>query len=262
MKMFLFLFLCLFIIPSGTVTAGPMFEEGKRADYEPPKNHFKSLGGSLAVLHILDNDEYMLESSGSLETNSPAGEQQIHMILFEDGYVKDSVDAWSEQESLLTASRQTPSEDSGRYDLTGFYYMKKAPVYSYDWSSSTLYVLDTPMTELHSFSRPDSKEEKKAGKMIDAIIRQQQQHVKRLIKDKGGLPESSLVFPLMDWEKYMARQVSSLDPDTLEKAWRDIYHSVLKETESHKKQQKKIMPFLSWDKQKQKLSLFIHYSSP
>ncbi|MFD2704271.1 hypothetical protein [Salibacterium lacus] len=261
MKKWICVFLVLFLIPGASETHASLFKKHEELHYERPDHHFSKNAGTITIHHTLDNDEYVLESKGTLETKVPADKQQAQIILMEDGYVKDSAAAWSENESDITVLKQTASEDSGRYDLTGFYGMKNAPVYTYDWSSNSLYVLDTPISDLHSFSIADSKEEKRTGKMMDTIIRQQQQHVKRFIKDSADLPESFRLFPLTDWKKYMTPSVSGLSPDTAEKAWQDVYHTIVDVTASQQKQRKKVMPFLSWDKKRKTLSLYIHYSS-
>ncbi|SFP22131.1 hypothetical protein [Salibacterium halotolerans] len=259
--LFLGLFLGLFLMPAASAADASFFEKHENPSYEEPDHHFSKTTGTITIHHILDNDEYVLESKGTLKTKSPAEKQQVQMILLEDGYVKDSAAAWLEGDDHLTALKRTPSEDSGRYDLAGFYSMKNAPVYTFDWSSSSLYVLDTPISDLHSFTLADSEEEKKAGKMMDTIINQQQQHVKRFIRDSAGLSESSRLFPITRWKQYMSPSVSGLDPRAVEKAWQDVYYTVEDVTASRRKQRKKVMPFVNWNKEQKRLSLFIHYSS-
>ncbi|SFL67387.1 hypothetical protein [Salibacterium qingdaonense] len=260
MKKWFLIFLVLFLIPGASEAHASLFKKHEELHYERPADHFNKAAGTITIHHTLDNDEYVLESKGTLETKSPAENQQAQIILLEDGYVKDSAAAWSENENDITARKRTASEDSGRYDLAGFYGMKNAPVYTYDWSSNSLYVLDTPISDLHSFSIADTEQEKRTGKMMDTIIRQQQQHVKRFIKDSAGLQESCRLFPLTEWKKHMAPPDSGLSPDTVEQAWQDVYHTVVDVTASQQKQRKKVMPFLSWDKERKTLSLYIHFS--
>lgn len=193
----LFVFLYLSSITE-QANASPLQKEKQVDIFENPENIFVTSESFIEVLHISDEDEYIMEWTGNSETMDKTDAQQVITFLFEDGYVKDLSSAWSEGENDVSAAKQILSEDSSRYNAISFHYATKAPVFSYDWSETALYVFDTPMTDLHSFKKPKSKEENKSQQVLDTIINQQQDHIIRIIREKAELSEDELLFPLYD----------------------------------------------------------------
>ncbi|WP_026700297.1 hypothetical protein [Salibacterium aidingense] len=261
MKFFIpWIMVCFLMAPVPETYAAPLQKEEKELVFESPERLFSMADSTIDILHIADEDEYQLEWEGRLETHEPCETLQVKTLLFEDGYVKESSTAWAEQRSQLASVKQTASEDTSRYDVISYFAVKDAPVFSFDWDEAELYVLDTPMTDLHSFKEAKSREEQKAKQMIDTIIRQQQSHIKRIIRDKKDLSEETKLFPLNDRKQWKAIMASSiLSPSVLEDVWLDIFHKLVEETDKHNTTEKKGMPFVGWDQHHKKLTLYIHY---
>ncbi|MDQ0299701.1 hypothetical protein J2S78_002121 [Salibacterium salarium] len=258
-RLLLFIFLCSGFMIEQT-NASPLQKESPSYRYVESEEAFITTESLVDILHITDEDEYIIEWTGSSETSDETDTQQSITFLFDDGYLKDLSSGWSEESDHVSITKQTLSEDSSRYNAISFHFMTKTPAFSYDWSESMLYVFDTPMTELHSFKKPKSKEEEKSQQVLDTIIKQQQNHIRRIIKDKASLKSDVKLFPLYDTTAWKSLEKSPAFPHThVEEIWSDIYQKLMEERKELQADNKKGMPFISWNKNSRQLSLYIHY---
>ncbi|WP_158735105.1 hypothetical protein [Alteribacillus sp. YIM 98480] len=253
-----------FIVFNHTSLATHERNKESELSFQHPDNFFSDSTSTVEILHISDDDEYLLEWTGSSETYNEVSFQQGFTLLFEDGYLKDTSSAWSEHQNDLNITKQTKAEESSRYHLLTFHYAEEDSEFSFVWSEDKLYVLDTPMTDMHSFKDPRSKEDEKAKNILDAVIEQQQDHIERIIREEANLPHDTLLFPLEDLNKWkMITDPASnnhLPLEQLEEMWGGIYKKLLEGNRKYRSENKRGMPFISWDEKQRKLSLFIHYS--
>ncbi|MFB4164757.1 hypothetical protein ACE1TI_13240 [Alteribacillus sp. JSM 102045] len=261
----IFILLCFSLLMTNPATFAT-HERDKDVDlsFQQQEKIFSASDSEVEILHITDDDEYLLEWTGRSETFNKVSFQQGFSLLFEDGYLKDLSSAWSENQKELNISKQTTAEESSRYHLLTFHYAEGILDFSFSWSEDELYVLDTPMTEMHSFKFPRSKEDEKAKNILDAVIRQQQDHIERIIREEANLPEEVMLFPLEDINNWKVITDPSSDNHLplheLEEMWGGIYTKLLESSRKYRSEGKKGMPFISWDSEQRKLSLFIHYS--
>ncbi|SDH49611.1 hypothetical protein SAMN05192534_106102 [Alteribacillus persepolensis] len=231
--------------------------------FTEPDNIFSELSSSVEILHISDDDEYLLEWEANADTLNNVSLLQEFSLLFEDGYLKDASSSWTEEHDEITITKKTTAEESSRYHLITFHSAKTDDTFTFDWSEDTLYVLDTPMTDMHSFKKPKTKDDEKSKKILDAVINQQKDHIKRIIREEANLHQDVLLFPLEDiaaWKKLTnPDSPSHLPLAKLEDMWGNIYATLLHVSKNQPKS-KKGMPFLSWDEKQQKMALYIHYS--
>ncbi|WP_416149373.1 hypothetical protein ACM26V_24535 [Salipaludibacillus sp. HK11] len=145
---------------------------------EDDQIYFREGNTALELLSKKDNDEYLLEWSFSSETNEPAFLRSDMSLLFENGtFVKARKQSLKDQlfiEEVGTAD----GEDSGRYDVVTFHHaevhypddMMKS---KHTWSQDQLYVIDSPLSPLHSFKKASTDEERQSKQILDSIMDQQ-----------------------------------------------------------------------------------------
>ncbi len=128
-----------------------------------------------------DNDEYMLDWTVKSVLNQPAYLRQDVSLLFEDGYLKDTQSGWRENTDIIQLEKDVRSEDSGHYKVVTFHHaelhypndlIKSAHTLSFD----ELYIIDSPLSPLHSFRIPVTKEDQESKRIFDYILSQQQQY--------------------------------------------------------------------------------------
>ncbi|WP_100406813.1 hypothetical protein [Bacillus solitudinis] len=146
-----------------------------------PQATFDVATSQLALQSIEDEDEYRLKWQTKSLLNQSAYLRQDVSLLFEDGYLKDILSTWEENTNQIIQDKSVLGEDSGHYKVITFHHaelhypndvIKSAQTLSFD----ELYVIDSPLSSLHSFRTPDNEKDLESKRILDYILEQQQKY--------------------------------------------------------------------------------------
>ncbi|WP_280768440.1 hypothetical protein [Salipaludibacillus daqingensis] len=145
---------------------------------EDEQVYFREANTSLELLSKKDSDEYVLEWAFSSETNEPAFLRSDMSLLFENGTFIGARKQSLKDQLFIEEVGTIEGEDSGRYDVITFHhaevhYSKDKLRSKHTWSQDQLFVVDSPLTPLHSFKEPATDEEVKSKKLLNSIMDQQ-----------------------------------------------------------------------------------------
>ncbi|MCM3761652.1 hypothetical protein M3212_12725 [Alkalihalobacillus oceani] len=173
-----------------------------------PTASFSEASSNIEFQKIEDEDEYILNWSVSSILNQQAYLRQDVSLLFEDGYLKDILSAWRENTDTLQLEKDVRSDDSGHYQVITFHHaeihypndvIKSAQTLSVD----ELYVIDSPLRPLHSFTIPATDEDAESKRILDYILSQQQLYEwESLLKHYQLSKENYSLIALTDLAKY------------------------------------------------------------
>ncbi|ARK29389.1 hypothetical protein [Halalkalibacter krulwichiae] len=163
-----------------------------------------------------DEDEYTLNWKTSSVLDQNAYLRQDVSLLFEDGYLKDTLSIWKENTSTINMEKDVTSDDSGHYRIVTFHHselhynndeIKSAQKLSFD----QLYVIDSPLSPLHAFRIPSTEEEKESKRILDYILMQQQDYDWDSLFEYYNLPkEDYFRIPLTDLALYEEKPIPGL----------------------------------------------------
>lgn len=140
---------------------------------------FSEKHSSINFQSFEDEDEYRLNWEVSSKLDQEAYLRQDVSLLFEDGYLKDTLSKWKEKTDFVEMEKEVQSDDSGHYRVVTFHHaelhypneeIKSAQSLSFD----QLYVIDSPLSPLHAFRVPDTEEEHESKRILEYILSQQQ----------------------------------------------------------------------------------------
>jgi hypothetical protein len=146
-----------------------------------PNATFDEASSHIEFQAMEDEDEYILDWRVTSVLNQPAYLRQDVSLLFEDGYLKDTLSLWRESTDTINMEKDVQSDDSGHYRVVTFHHaelhypndvIKSAQKLSFD----QLYVIDSPLSPLHAFREPSTEEEKESKRILDYILKQQQDY--------------------------------------------------------------------------------------
>ncbi|WP_227934986.1 hypothetical protein [Alkalihalobacillus deserti] len=203
-----------------------------------PNATFEESTSRIQFQAMEDEDEYTLDWTVTSVLNQDAYLRQDVSLLFEDGYLKDTLSTWKENTSTIQMEKDIKSDDSGNYRVVTFHHaelhypndeIKSAQKLSFD----QLYVIDSPLSPLHAFRIPETEEEKESKRILDYIIKQQQDYDWDSLFDYYNLPKDGyLRIALTDLVLYEEKPLPGLTQEKtaqfLGGLWEGLYkHYVL-----------------------------------
>lgn len=184
-----------------------------------PNATFEEASSHIQFQTMEDEDEYTLDWAVTSVLNQDAYLRQDVSLLFEDGYLKDTLSTWQENTSTIQMEKDVKSDDSGHYRVVTFHHaelhypndeIKSAQTLSFD----QLYVIDSPLSPLHAFRIPTTEEEKESKRILDYILKQQQDYDWDSLFEYYNLPRDSyLRIPLTDLVLYKDKTLPGLTQD-------------------------------------------------
>ncbi|MFC0558106.1 hypothetical protein [Halalkalibacter alkalisediminis] len=181
-----------------------------------PNATFEEATSRIQFQTMEDEDEYTLDWTVKSVLNQDAYLRQDVSLLFEDGYLKDTLSSWQENTSTIQMEKDVKSDDSGHYRVVTFHHaelhypndeIKSAQKLSFD----QLYVIDSPLTPLHAFRIPQTEEEKESKRILDYILKQQQDYDWDSLFEYYNLPQDNyLRIPLTDLVLYEEKPIPGL----------------------------------------------------
>ncbi|GAE33460.1 hypothetical protein [Halalkalibacter akibai] len=184
-----------------------------------PNATFEEASSRIDFQTMEDEDEYTLDWTVSSVLNQKAYLRQDVSLLFEDGYLKDTLSTWKENTTTIEMEKDVKSDDSGHYRVVTFHHaelhypndeIKSAQKISFD----QLYVIDSPLSPLHAFRTPETEEEKESKRILDYILTQQQNYDWDALFTYYNLPkEEYLRVPLTDLVLYEETPLPGLTPE-------------------------------------------------
>ncbi|WP_017728317.1 hypothetical protein [Halalkalibacterium ligniniphilum] len=151
---------------------------------------------SLDFLTSKDADEYILKWNVKSLLNQTSYLRQDVSLLFEDGYLKDTLSLWKEDADLIQLEKGVFGEDSGHYEAITLHHaeihypndvLKSAQMMSFD----QLYVFDSPLSSFHAFKIPETTEEEEGKRILDYILQQQMTFLKGDLLEHFSIPSAS-----------------------------------------------------------------------
>ena len=184
-----------------------------------PNATFEEATSRIQFQTMEDEDEYTLDWTVASVLNQDAYLRQDVSLLFEDGYLKDTLSSWQENTSTIQMEKDVKSDDSGHYRVVSFHHaelhypsdeIKSAQKLSFD----QLYVIDSPLTPLHAFRIPQTEEEKESKRILDYILKQQQDYDWDSLFEYYNLPKDNyLRISLTDLELYEEKPIPGLSQE-------------------------------------------------
>ncbi|TES50211.1 hypothetical protein E2L07_16490 [Halalkalibacterium halodurans] len=172
---------------------------------------------SIELMTKKDEDEYTLDWATASTLDQPAFLRQDVSLLFEDGYLIDTLYASTENEASLTMNKKVAGEDSGHYVAVTFHhseihYPNDDIMSAQTISRDELYIIDSPLSPLLSFKVAKTAEEKEGKRILDTILKQQMTYIQeRLIEHFAINSESYYVIPLTKLADYQSVPLPNLD---------------------------------------------------
>lgn len=184
-----------------------------------PTASFNETSSKIEFQKVEDEDEYTLDWTVSSVLNQTAYLRQDVSLLFEDGYLKDTLSAWRENTDTIQLEKDVRSDDSGHYKLITFHHaelhypndvIKSAQALSFD----ELYVIDSPLSPVHSFRIPETEEDQEGKRILDYILTQQQQYDWNSLFEYYHLSkENYSLVPLTDLALYQNQPLPNLNDE-------------------------------------------------
>ncbi|KHF41827.1 hypothetical protein [Halalkalibacter okhensis] len=181
-----------------------------------PTATFDEATSHIDFLAMEDEDEYILDWNVTSVLNQSAYLRQDVSLLFEDGYLKDTLSTWRENTDTINIEKDVKSDDSGHYRVVTFHHaelhypndeIKSAQKLSFD----QLYVIDSPLSPLHAFRTPKTEEEKESKRILDYILQQQQDYDWDDLFEYYNIPKDRyLRIPLTDLVLYEEESIPGL----------------------------------------------------
>ncbi|WP_100398348.1 hypothetical protein [Bacillus sp. FJAT-44742] len=240
--------------------------------YPPdPKASYEAAETSLDILHIEDDDEYILEWSISSSLNEEASLRQDLSLFFENGYLRDVMTVWEEDSKDLSFKKKLKGEDSNKFEVLTLHHaeiLKDQEGWKSRQSMShdTLYVLDSPFTDLHSFkNNPSSSEDQDSKEVLDYIMEQQLNHVEKGLRKHFSLEEDIDLYPITAITSWYEAPPAFLPEDRVDAfigtIWETLYHHVLLDKKSASGTKDvplgHSMPFIAWSQEEQCIYLIV-----
>ncbi|MFB5662052.1 hypothetical protein [Alteribacillus sp. HJP-4] len=223
-----------------------------------PETLHANVISTLDILHIEDDDEYILEWGAQSSGQEINASERMVSILFEDGYMKEVFSKDQRKSEKLVLQKQTKAQESSKYEVVTLNFSREKDKFTVGADAVSLYVLDTPRSDMVSFKNPKNDVEKKAKKILDAVTFQQQSHIYRIINEKR--PDSPYLFALNDiseWHQFLQNSQNDYSAEEWNSITINLYHRLL---DAQQHDHKLGMPFLSWDPSTRSILCYVHYS--
>ncbi|RXI99456.1 hypothetical protein DS745_14635 [Anaerobacillus alkaliphilus] len=204
---------------------------------------FKSVQTSLKLIEQNDEDEYTIEWKTSSEITEKMYISHDISLLFEDGRLKETLSQAKENSNKLTQKLKVDGEDSGHFEAITFHYSelhypnditKSVQSMSYD----QIYILDSPLSPLEYFKRPNSPSEEEGQRILDTIIKQNLQYTWEELTNYFQVDSSKYYsIPLTSLYKYNDLSLPELPVsqtnEILRQTWGTLYQDYFSGLEKH-----------------------------
>ncbi|OIJ20258.1 hypothetical protein BKP45_09320 [Anaerobacillus alkalidiazotrophicus] len=207
------------------------------------KKQFSKVSTTLKLMEQDDEDEYTIEWQTSSEIADKTYLSQDISLLFEDGWLKETMSVVKENSHILQQKQKINGEDSGHFEAVTFHYgqthypndvIKSIQSMSYD----ELYILDSPLSPIEYFKTPTTPSEIEGKRILDTIIQQNLEYTWQELIEYFNIPLSNYYsVPLTELYKYYQQPLPKLTgeetKEMLALTWSAIYKYYFLGIEKH-----------------------------
>ncbi|QHE52963.1 hypothetical protein [Pontibacillus sp. HMF3514] len=213
----------------------------------------------LTLLSESDEDEYdfMWKTVSTLE--EPVYLRQDVSLLYMDGHLKGVLSKWKENGQNLFQEQKIHGEDSSHYQAVTFHhgeihYPDDKIKSIQDMSRAELYVIDSPLTPLESFTSPQNQSQEDWKRKLDHATEQQLNYQWNQLIEHYQIPKEQYeIIPLTELPDYETKPFPKLTAEQTQQVigqlWEGLYKNyVLQFTDDSKEDINSYVPLVLVDR--------------
>ncbi|MCP8616861.1 hypothetical protein [Salirhabdus salicampi] len=192
---------------------------------------------NLQLLTEVDEDRYKVIWRVHSKLDEPAYLRQDVSLLFVDGKLKGLLNKWKEEENELEQEGIFTGEGSSHIEAVTFHHgeihypddlIKSVQEMTYD----QIYVIDSPLSPIDSFKRPESTSQKEWKKTLDHAVNQQLTYYwNRWITHYNVSKEDYIQIPLVQLPQYEEKSLPTLSQNqthqVIGQLWEGLYKNIV-----------------------------------
>ncbi len=198
---------------------------------------FEETSTSLKMLSESDQDEYEINWTTNSKLKEPVYLRQDISLLYEDGRLKGVLGKWKENSQDLVQEEKVQGEDSGHYQAITYHhgeihYPDDRIKSIQDMTQSELYVIDSPLTPLESFTEPENQQQIDWKETLDRATQQQLAYRWNQLVTHFSIPlEQYERIPLTTLPEYKTKPLPGLDIEQTQQVigqlWEGLYKNYI-----------------------------------
>ncbi|MEQ6375907.1 hypothetical protein RZN22_01085 [Bacillaceae bacterium S4-13-58] len=195
--------------------------------------YYKKASTDLQVNEQTDEDEYEIDWGVSSELDKPAYLRQDISLLYADGILIGMIGKWKQDTALLSQRTTIHGEDHNHYSSISYHHseihypddqIKSIQLMSKD----ELYVIDSPMSPLESFKKPETNQEQEWKETLDHATSQQLEVYWEKWMNYFQIPKENYhLIPLTSLPEYNQKPLPGLSMDDSQRVigqlWEGLY---------------------------------------
>ncbi|GAB3051109.1 hypothetical protein [Virgibacillus ainsalahensis] len=210
------------------------------------------------------NDSYEINWTSGSKSDKEMYLRQDASLLFDNGRLRGVRSKWVQETSEIQLQEKLASEDSSFFQVISYHHgelhypdnlIKSIHQMSYD----QLYIIDSPVTSLDSFTSPANNLEREWKSLLDRTTKQQLlYHWHQLFTHFQINSESYFAVPLTNLHQYDVEPLPSMTQEQTKKImgqlWEGLYKNyIIPITESKNDEVTSYVPIILFDKEKEHL---------
>lgn len=198
---------------------------------------FEETYTELNLLSESDEDEYDLEWKTGSTLDKPVYLRQDVSLLYMDGRLKGILSKWKENGQNLYQEKKVHGEDSNHYQVITFHhgelhYPDDEIKSIQDMSRSELYVIDSPLTPLESFTTPENQSQESWKQKLDHATNQQLSYQWNQLIEHFQIPKDQYeIIPLTELTDYETKPFPKLTAEQTQQVigqlWEGLYKNYI-----------------------------------
>ena len=198
---------------------------------------FQETSTTLTLLSESDEDEYDIQWKTSSTLEEPVYLRQDVSLLYMDGRLKGILSNWKENGQNLFQEKNIHGEDSSHYQAVTFHhgeihYPDDKIKSIQDMSQAELYVIDSPLTPLESFTTPQNQSHEDWRRKLDHATEQQLNYQWNQLIEHYQIPKEQYeIIPLTDLPDYETKPFPKLTAEQTQQVigllWEGLYKNYL-----------------------------------
>ncbi|KGX85021.1 hypothetical protein [Pontibacillus marinus] len=194
---------------------------------------FDETSTDLTLLSESDEDEYDFQWKTASTLEEPVYLRQDVSLLYMDGHLKGILSKWKENGQNLFQEQKIHGEDSSHYQAVTFHhgeihYPDDKIKSIQDMSRAELYVIDSPLTPLESFTSPQNQSQEDWKRKLDHATEQQLHYQWNQLIEHYQIPKEQYeIIPLTDLPDYETKPFPKLTAEQTQQVigqlWEGLY---------------------------------------
>jgi len=194
---------------------------------------FNETSTDLNLLSESDEDEYDIQWKTVSTLDEPVYLRQDVSLLYMDGRLKGILSKWKENGQNLFQDQKVHGEDSNHYQAVTFHhgelhYPDDKIKSIQDMSRAELYVMDSPLTPLESFTTPENQSQEEWKRKLNHATEQQLNFQWNQLIEHFQIPKEQYeIIPLTDLPDYETKPFPKLTAEQTQQVigqlWEGLY---------------------------------------